>query len=147
MIEETQETPTSIAPRISEEPPHAVDTGGCAPPAYLENIETGEGSVGGRGEFSHAPTSAPYSEAEAAWPIAEEFSAPTKYTCRTLDKTGDKEPIFVLRAQDICAPHAIRCWADYLQSIGGSPEKIAHALCCADSMEAWGRANVRKVPD
>lgn len=84
-----------------------------------------------------------------AWPDGgtASFRAPTKYTCRSLDKAGDQEPIFVLRAQDICAPHAIRCWADYLQSIGGSPEKVAHARRCADAMETWGRANVRKIPD
>lgn len=59
-------------------------------------------------------------------------------------KAADDEPLFVLRAQDKCAPQHVRDWADHAELRGCSPEKVAEARALADQMEAWP---TRKYPD
>lgn len=40
-----------------------------------------------------------------------------------LDKCGDDEPIFVLRAQDFTAPMAVRFWLDNAKEQGAEPTR------------------------
>lgn len=60
------------------------------------------------------------------------------------EKASLDEPIFVLRAQDILAPDAVRRWAKLAESYGVSHAKIREAMDCAKQMEDWKK---RKVPD
>jgi hypothetical protein len=60
-----------------------------------------------------------------------------------LAKAADDEWVFVLRAQDMSAPMAIRSWLEWNRRTL-SPEKIAHAEQCIREMEAWP---TRKLPD
>jgi hypothetical protein len=65
----------------------------------------------------------------------------------TLEKVGEDEPVFVLRAQDMLGPEIVREWA-YRAAVEGSPrEKIEEARRIADQMEDWQIAHRRKVPD
>lgn len=68
----------------------------------------------------------------------------TKANCPCLQKVGDDEPIFVLRAQDKCAADIVRIWAMYARMAGAPLEKVKEAFDCADAMAAWP---VKKVPD
>lgn len=97
----------------------------------------------------------------------------TKHDSVCLEKAGDEEPIFVLRAQDVTAPILVRVWArmvgtlqlaqDQGQTIEpilrsmaarldealpdlsvGSSAKLDGAQAIANLMEAWPH---RKVPD
>lgn len=60
---------------------------------------------------------------------------------RTLDA---REPVFVLRAQDILAPAAVLCWAQLLDDIGGEEQKVTKAQRVACRMKGWQK---RKIPD
>lgn len=78
----------------------------------------------------------------------------TKHTDTCLQKAGDNEPIFVLRAQDITAPGLVRMWAILArerakdQRTGAVSKaldaKLQEAEELAQAMEKWPR---RKVPD
>lgn len=78
----------------------------------------------------------------------------TKHTDICLQKAGDDEPIFVLRAQDELAANTVRHWArDFLKAHGGvlfkqsnssAMVKYKEAMDLADKMDAWG---VKKMPD
>lgn len=61
-----------------------------------------------------------------------------------LNKAADDEPVFVLRAQDACAPTHVRDWAEHAELRGCDPAKVAEARALADAMEAWP---TRKMPD
>ena len=64
---------------------------------------------------------------------------------RCLDKVADDEPIFVLRAQDKCAPQVVRYWASLATGYGNpSSDKIIEAHNVAEMMEKW---TPRKWPD
>ncbi len=67
-----------------------------------------------------------------------------KANCKTLAKVGDKEEIFVLRAQDYSAPSIILEWLranfDHL-----SDDKAREAFECALRMRK--HSGIRKVPD
>lgn len=67
-----------------------------------------------------------------------------KHTDSCLQKAGDEEPIFVLRAQDILAPYCVRYWAERAIYEGVPANKIDEALELADKMEEWPN---RKIPD
>lgn len=56
----------------------------------------------------------------------------------------EDEPVFLLRAQDVCADSTVECWADLAQYRGASPEMVAEARQKAADMRAWP---VKKVPD
>lgn len=71
----------------------------------------------------------------------------TRATCRTLQKVGEDEPIFVLRAKDILAPSVINFWCDLAQEAGVPEEKIDEAQRCEDAMRAWVNRHGAKVPD
>lgn len=54
-----------------------------------------------------------------------------------LNRAGDDEPVFVLRAKDAAAPQTIRSWALRRVELGlnnDSDEQITEALECADQM-------------
>ncbi len=55
-----------------------------------------------------------------------------------LNKAGDDEPIFVLRAKDLKAPDTIRHWAMLAAGTGYCrAEKIHEAYKVAEAMEKW----------
>jgi hypothetical protein len=60
-----------------------------------------------------------------------------------LGKAADREPVFVLRAQDKLAPDVVRVWADNAQAAGATA-KANGAREVALAMEAWPH---RKLPD
>ncbi len=72
-----------------------------------------------------------------------------KHDDKCLEKVGDDEPIFVLRAQDRLAPQLVRDWLLRAKAYNGnlSREKIKEAQDLADLMEDWQRENGSKFPD
>lgn len=62
-----------------------------------------------------------------------------------LNKADTDEPIFVLRAKDLCAPQTLRLWATMADGIHEG-EKIAEALACAEQMQRWRDANFPPAP-
>lgn len=68
----------------------------------------------------------------------------TKHTDTCLQKAGDDEPIFVLRAQDKLAAKTVRYWATLAAVYGVSDEKCLEARALAERMEQWPD---RKYPD
>jgi len=54
---------------------------------------------------------------------------------RVLQKVSDKEPIFVLRAQDESAPATVRYWVEHNPQL--SKERREEALALAQAMAAW----------
>ena len=66
----------------------------------------------------------------------------TKHTSQYLQKAGDDEPIFVLRAKDPTAPQIIERWAT--ANMGIQPEeKLGGALELAKEMREWYATNVK----
>jgi pyrroloquinoline quinone (PQQ) biosynthesis protein C len=61
-----------------------------------------------------------------------------KYGC--INRCADDEPVFVLRAHDRCAPKTIRLWADFAESQGVTPTKVAEAREVARQMERWSES-------
>lgn len=59
----------------------------------------------------------------------------TKITCKTLAKVGDKEEIFVLRAQDESSPKTILNWIG--DNLHASDEKLREAFECALRMRKY----------
>ena len=68
----------------------------------------------------------------------------TKANDKVLEKIGDDEPIFVLRAQDLLAPAIVKIWAEIAQLHGLSYERWGEAIVLAEQMEEWP---TRKYPD
>lgn len=62
-------------------------------------------------------------------------------------KIPDDEPVFLLRASDMCAPAAIRHWAYNSMANNASKALVDAALAHADAMEEWQRTHGRKVAD
>lgn len=61
-------------------------------------------------------------------------------------RTG--EPVFILRAQDIFAPDAVRFWAGQMEmTTGAKNPKVIEAYQLAELMEAWQKDKARKIPD
>ncbi len=55
-----------------------------------------------------------------------------------LGKAASNEPVFILRAQDLHAPYAVRCWIGAaVVTLGDKHPKINEALALANSMEKW----------
>jgi hypothetical protein len=59
------------------------------------------------------------------------------------NKADNFEPIFVLRAKDICAPAAVVTWANSAKG-HHEPEKIEEALRLAIQMAEWRHRNVSR---
>lgn len=62
-----------------------------------------------------------------------------------LDKIGDDEPIFILRAQDIVAAAIVDEWAKVALMQGSPSEKVYGAIQVATDIRAWQYKNGRKV--
>lgn len=73
---------------------------------------------------------------------AEELRNPN--SC--LNKAEADEPIFVLRAKDLCAAQTVRLWATMAGGATGCHEKakIEEALALADQMVSW---RARRFPE
>lgn len=65
-----------------------------------------------------------------------------------LSKIADDEPVFILRAQDRCAPHAVRDWTIRYRQYAPSARqgKINEAVECALAMDAFPEDR-KKWPD
>lgn len=69
-------------------------------------------------------------------------------TTGCLAKASGDEIIFILRAQDRCAPATVRDWARRARGQGTPEEKVQEAMDCALAMEQWQVATGKvKVPD
>ena len=64
-----------------------------------------------------------------------------------LEKIGEDEPVFLLRAQDKLAPEIVREWAYRALSEDAPVDKVRGARTIADAMEDWSITHHRKVPD
>lgn len=62
-------------------------------------------------------------------------------------KIGADEPVFLLRAQDICAPHAVKAWAAIAEENGASWAIVTRAREWAEEMKEWQRTPRSKIPD
>jgi hypothetical protein len=62
-------------------------------------------------------------------------------------KIPDREPVFLLRGQDLAAPDALRVYAMLADKMGASSDLIKATLDQAKEMEAWQREIARKTPD
>ncbi len=71
----------------------------------------------------------------------------TKHSDMCLQKAGDDEPVFTLRAHDKLSAWAVRHWALMAKVAGTPQDKVDEALRCANAMEAWQAENGCKVPD
>jgi hypothetical protein len=56
----------------------------------------------------------------------------------------DKEPVFLLRGQDLLAAAAVRFWADLAETNGVDPIMVAQARQQAKRMSKW---HTHKLPD
>lgn len=62
-------------------------------------------------------------------------------------KIPEKEPVFLLRGQDLAAPATLRHYATTAHAMGASPDLVASVLAHARDMEEWQRRIARKVAD
>lgn len=75
------------------------------------------------------------------------MSSTKKEGVSSLERAGEDEPVFVLRAQDMLAPELVREWVFRARINGVPKEKVEEARGIADAMEDWQVANHRKMPD
>lgn len=65
-----------------------------------------------------------------------------------LGKAALDEPLFVLRAQDRCAPYAVRAWVERARASGDvPPAKLEEAQTLLAAMELWQEQHGCKWPD
>lgn len=57
------------------------------------------------------------------------------------------EPVLLIRGQDVCAPEALRAYADIASENGVEQDLINRVLDQAKRMETWQHLHGRKVPD
>jgi hypothetical protein len=62
-------------------------------------------------------------------------------------KIGEDEPVFLLRAKDVCAPGAVAAWANAAERMGCSPEIVELARRWAATMTVWQDENGMKRAD
>jgi hypothetical protein len=62
-------------------------------------------------------------------------------------KIPEREPVFLLRAQDVLAPAIVSHWADENERIGGDPELTRLARDHAHRMRDWQSINGFKKAD
>lgn len=62
-------------------------------------------------------------------------------------KIPDDEPVFLIRAQDLVAPAAVRYWAARANVVGADERIIKAALHQSVLMERWQREHGFKIPD
>lgn len=56
-----------------------------------------------------------------------------------LSKCDGDEPVFVVCARDVLAPHTVLDWADRAERLGVSAEKVERARAVARDMVNWQR--------
>lgn len=61
-----------------------------------------------------------------------------------LASSDNREPFFVIRAQDVFSAHLVDAWCDLAVSARVPPEKVRNARACAIAMRNWP---TKKVPD
>lgn len=59
----------------------------------------------------------------------------------------DDEPVFVIRAKDICSAATVEMWALLAEQAGADPDMIESARKHAAVMRAYGQAHGWTVPD
>jgi hypothetical protein len=59
----------------------------------------------------------------------------------------DDEPVFLLRAKDVCAPLTIEKWCEFAADYGVSKDMIDAAYEHAQKMRSWQREHGSQVPD
>lgn len=59
----------------------------------------------------------------------------------------DDEPVFLVRAQDLCSVATVQRWIDMAELSGVSPEMIAKVVKLRNDMEAWQLQRKVKIPD
>lgn len=59
---------------------------------------------------------------------------------------GDNEPVFTLRAKDVCSSRAVRYWADEAERLGADAAHIQCVRRWADRMDYWRAAHGGAVP-
>lgn len=60
---------------------------------------------------------------------------------------AEEEPVFILRAQDIAAPAAIRAWVKLAKSLGASAHILESAESLARAMEGWPLRKLADMPE
>ena len=64
------------------------------------------------------------------------------------NRIGETEPVFLLRANDRCAPVAVLAWANFLEVLGGDQVVVDHVRNWAKLMSEWRIAHDNgKIPD
>jgi hypothetical protein len=64
-----------------------------------------------------------------------------------LDKVGDEEPIFILRASDALAPSIVNEWIRAARRNGVNADKIASATRHLQAIWDWQAVYDHKLPD
>ena len=59
----------------------------------------------------------------------------------------EDEPVFLLRAQDVCAPFAVKEWLFRAELHGVHPRMVSAAKEQAELMQEWQRQHGMKIPD
>ena len=63
-------------------------------------------------------------------------------------KIPDDEPVFLIRAQDICGPRAVACYAEFAELAGADPDLVSRCRQWAGEMDRWQlERQAGKVPD
>lgn len=59
----------------------------------------------------------------------------------------DDEPVFLIRAQDLAGPDAVRAYARLAEAAGAPPGVVAACSTQADAMERYQLDRIAKTPD
>ena len=59
----------------------------------------------------------------------------------------EDEPVFLLRAQDVCAPFAVKEWVFQAERHGVDGHMVEAAKKQAEVMQDWQRQHRMKIPD
>lgn len=62
-------------------------------------------------------------------------------------KIGGDEPVFLVRAKDMCAPGTVIAWAYLAEAAGADPDIIKAAHEQAVVMRLWQEKHGKKIPD
>lgn len=70
-----------------------------------------------------------------------------KYGTVEIEGVPEDEPVFILRAQDVATPTAVRNYAEGLRrNFGPDAEAFVETVFnAADEIEGWQRANIDKI--
>ena len=59
----------------------------------------------------------------------------------------EDEPVFLLRAQDVCAPATLDRWIDFARISGVDPDMIERVIQLRRVMMLWQQKRKVKIPD